>query len=107
VLAERAVGLFTPEALLFVGVAGGLKDEAALGDVVVATRVYAYHGGKEGTNEFQARPRAWEASHYLEQLARQVARTRSWARLLPDRAKENPPAVHFKPIAAGEVRASA
>ena len=45
VLAERAIAMFSPAALLFVGVAGALRSHIALGDVVVATHVYAYHGG--------------------------------------------------------------
>ena len=45
VLTERAVNEFTPAALLFVGVAGALHAHIELGAVVVATHVYAYHGG--------------------------------------------------------------
>jgi adenosylhomocysteine nucleosidase len=92
ILAERAVALFQPAALLFVGVAGALADDLRLGDVVVATRVYAYHGGREDQEGFWARPRAWDAAHHLEQLARLVARGDRWADL-----------VHFRPVAAGEV----
>ena len=45
VLAERAIAEFAPVAVLFVGVAGALWPGVALGDVVIATHVYAYHGG--------------------------------------------------------------
>jgi adenosylhomocysteine nucleosidase len=68
-LAERAISLFDPEAVLFVGVAGALDDDLALGDVIVPTRIYAYHGGKQESEEFQVRPRVWNAPHHLEQLA--------------------------------------
>ena len=103
VLAERAMSMFGPQAMLFVGVAGALKDDIELGDVVVATRVYAYHGRKEEGDEVMARPRAWDAPHALEQLAHRIARARSWATHLPDDAPGRQPQVHFKPIAAGEV----
>jgi nucleoside phosphorylase len=103
VLAERAIRIFSPQALIFAGLAGALKDDIALGDVVVATRVYAYGGGKQDEGSFLARPRAWDAPHELEQLSRHVARTRSWARFLTPSPPERLPAVHFKPIAAGEV----
>ncbi|WIX85828.1 tetratricopeptide repeat protein [Amycolatopsis sp. DG1A-15b] len=101
VLAERAIATFSPSAVLFVGIAGSLKSDVALGDVVVATKVYAYHGGKQ-TDEFLARPRSWDAPHQLEQLARHLDMLGEWADQLPEGRGTNP-LVHFKPIAAGEV----
>ena len=103
VLTERAMSMFGPQAMLFVGVAGALKDDIELGDVVVATRVYAYHGSKEDDDGVSTRPRSWEAPHELEQLAHYIARARSWAECLPAAAPDRLPEVHFKPIAAGEV----
>ncbi|SRR5712691_4534115 len=63
VLAERAIGEFDPAALLFSGVAGALRSSIALGDVVVATHVYAYHGGTSLDDGLKSRPRVWEISH--------------------------------------------
>ncbi|MGP3927925.1 phosphorylase family protein [Streptomyces sp. 8N616] len=103
VLTERAIALFHPRALFFVGVAGALKDDIQLGDVVVATHVYAYHGGKDEDGEFLARPRLWTAPHELEQLARDLRRTARWTHLLPQPFLDLPPRVHLDPIAAGEV----
>ena len=100
VLAERAISSFRPEALLVVGVAGALKNDIELGDVVVATWVYSYHGGKEDADGFRARPRGWASTHRLEQAARRVENEGTWTGRLPVPAS---PAVHFKPIAAGEV----
>ncbi|MFT7834924.1 5'-methylthioadenosine/S-adenosylhomocysteine nucleosidase [Saccharothrix sp. BKS2] len=93
-ITERAITEFRPAAVLFVGIAGGLRDWIGLGDVVVATRVYAPHGGRQDGDEFLARPRAWDTSHRLEQLARLVARRGGWGADV---------AVHFDPVAAGEV----
>jgi adenosylhomocysteine nucleosidase len=101
VLTERAIAKFAPVAVLFVGVAGGRRADVALGDVVVATHVYAYHGGTSEDDGFKARPRVWEISHGPDQIARHVARGADWAReLSPDRPA---PDVWFGPIAAGEV----
>jgi 8-oxo-dGTP diphosphatase len=100
-LAERAIAMFSPAALLFVGVAGALRSSVALGDVVVATHVYAYHGGTSEDDGFKSRPRVWETSHAADQIARHVKRSGSW---IPDLAPgSRVPDVHFGPIAAGEV----
>ena len=97
-LTTRAVARFKPRALLFVGVAGGLAHDVAVGDVVVATRVHEYQGGKAAASGFRARPRSWAISHALEQDAREIARDGTWATSLTDA-----PAVHFKPIVSGDV----
>ncbi|NMO57578.1 5'-methylthioadenosine/S-adenosylhomocysteine nucleosidase [Actinoplanes sp. TBRC 11911] len=96
VLAERAIAEFAPSAVLFVGVAGALRDGVGLGDVVVASHVYSYHGGRAEDDGVRARPRSWEISHPAAQLAQHLIRAGGW---LPGTC----PKVHFGPIAAGEV----
>lgn len=86
-LTERVLSWLEPEAVLFVGVAGGLKDDIEIGDVVVATKVYAIQGGKQTPDGFLDRPEAWRASHRLEQAAKEALRGTA----------------HFKPIAVGDV----
>ncbi|GAA2629151.1 hypothetical protein GCM10010399_71080 [Dactylosporangium fulvum] len=100
VLAERAIAEFSPAAVLFVGVAGALWPSIRLGDVVVASQVYAYHGGTSEDDGLKARPRAWEISHGAGQIAQHLIRSGAWALGLPDGGT---PEVHFGPIAAGEV----
>ncbi len=97
-ITERAITEFQPAAVLFVGIAGGLRDWLELGDVVVATRVYGYHGGRSEDNAFRSRPRAWDTAHELDQVARLVDRADTWRA-----AMSSKPSVHFNPIAAGEV----
>ncbi|MFE7366701.1 5'-methylthioadenosine/S-adenosylhomocysteine nucleosidase family protein [Streptomyces anulatus] len=101
VIAERAIQEFSPLAVLFVGVAGALWDATRLGDVVMASHVYAYHGGTSEDDGLKARPRVWEAPHGISQLAAHVARLNDWA----DSAShpEDAPQVRFGAIAAGEV----
>jgi nucleoside phosphorylase len=110
VLTERAISVFHPAALLFVGVAGALYAYLDIGDVVVATKVYAYHGASEEDDGSHARPNAWPAPHSLEQRARHVALNSSWRRLItsPRAAAESSfragaPRVHFRAVAAGDV----
>jgi adenosylhomocysteine nucleosidase len=99
-VAERAVAEFSPVAILFVGIAGGLRDWLRLGDVVVARKVYAYHGGRSEDEELRSRPQAWEPSYRLLELARSLARAGDWA---GPAAPDGPPGVHFEPVASGEV----
>ncbi|WP_320775790.1 5'-methylthioadenosine/S-adenosylhomocysteine nucleosidase [Streptomyces sp. CRN 30] len=101
VLAERAVQEFSPLAVLFVGVAGALWKATGLGDVVMASHVYAYHGGTSEDDGLKARPRVWEAPHGISQLGAHLARTGIWADGTSDDV--NAPRVHFGAIAAGEI----
>jgi adenosylhomocysteine nucleosidase len=101
VLTERAVTAFAPAAVIFVGVAGALRPRLTLGDVVVATHVYAYHGATSQDWGITARPRTWELSHRVHQIAAHLERTGAWAPQLPDGSP--PPRVHFGPVAAGEI----
>ncbi|MFD3504698.1 nucleosidase [Streptomyces sp. NPDC058676] len=96
--AERAASLTTqlidwlhPEAVFFVGVAGSLKDDVEIGDVVVGTQVYEIHGGKQTPEGFLVRPKALPGSHALEQAARSAVRDMSDVQ------------AHFMPIATGDV----
>lgn len=102
-LAGRAIQDFKPRTLMLVGIAGGLTDDAAVGDVVVATRVHAYQGGREESDVFRPRPRGWPVAHGLEQLAREVAQSGAWTAPLPDATGESVPRVHFKPLVSGDV----
>ena len=72
---ERAVSFFRPAAILFVGVAGGLKD-VALGDVVLASKVYAYESGK-ADKTFRTRPGVFTTDYALLQTAKLLARSAS------------------------------
>ncbi|MGW0835638.1 5'-methylthioadenosine/S-adenosylhomocysteine nucleosidase family protein [Streptomyces prunicolor] len=90
-LTAQLINWLHPQAVLFVGVAGSLKDDIGIGDVVVGTQVYEIHGGKQTPEGFLVRPKALPGSHALEQAARSAVRD------MPDvRA-------HFVPIATGDV----
>ncbi|MFF7651277.1 hypothetical protein ACFZCY_15705 [Streptomyces sp. NPDC007983] len=99
-LVERAAALFAPRAVLFVGVAGGVKD-VALGDVVAADAVYDYETGKDTESGFLPRQKTHQPAYGLVQLARSVAAADDWQRrILPGGGAPRPRA-HVKPIAAG------
>lgn len=100
VLTERAIREFSPRCVLFVGVAGALWPSIKLGDIVVASQVYAYHGGTSDDDGLKARPRTWETSHWAAQLAQHLIRTEEWLEI-PTTAPV--PTAHFGAVAAGEI----
>jgi tetratricopeptide (TPR) repeat protein len=73
---ERAIAYFSPDILLSVGIAGGIKD-VALGDVVVSTKIYRYESGK-AEQTFQSEPEIELSDFRLKQLARAEARKTDW-----------------------------
>ncbi|ESQ07178.1 purine or other phosphorylase 1 [Streptomyces sp. PVA_94-07] len=104
-ITQPAIEHFDAEAVFFVGVAGALKDHIRLGDVVVASKIYGYHGGRESLDGFSARPGVWEPAHVIEQLVRSARREGNdpWAFLSPDTRPTPVPKVHVEPIASGDV----
>jgi nucleoside phosphorylase/tetratricopeptide (TPR) repeat protein len=97
---ERAITYFDPEVVLFVGVAGGIKD-VTLGDVVVATKVYGYQVGK-AADELQTRPEVGLPDHRIMERARAEARKDDWMKRLTSPIPEPKPCVFLGAIAAGE-----
>jgi nucleoside phosphorylase len=98
--AERAIRYFKPHCILFIGVAGGLKD-VRIGDVVAATKVYGYGYGKAG-EEFEGRPDVMNASQQLVQRALTEASQDDWKQRIRGPHLGRKPRVHVAPIASGD-----
>jgi nucleoside phosphorylase len=100
-IAMRALAHYKPSVALFVGIAGGVKD-VAIGDVVVATKVYGYESGKDRAGGFFARPDVMKADHALESRARVLRQSDDWKRRLDPAIAHGNPTIFVGPIAAGE-----
>lgn len=70
----RAIDFVKPDLAIFVGVAGSLKDDVKLGDVVVAVRTFGYEHGKIEKGEILSRPVPGLSSYGLEKIAEADAR---------------------------------
>jgi len=97
---ERALALFQPKFAFFVGIAGGLRDDLEIGDVIVADKVYGYEGGK-ASGTFKTRPEATTASYEAFHRANAVVMDAVWQNRINPAPSRRPKAL-VKPIAAGE-----
>ncbi|MBO3457637.1 5'-methylthioadenosine/S-adenosylhomocysteine nucleosidase [Aetokthonos hydrillicola Thurmond2011] len=97
---KRAIDYFKPNIVLFVGVAGGIKD-VSLGDVVAATKVYGYESGKV-VETFLPRPNVSNVSYRLEQIAKAEARKEDWLERIHGVNQTNTPHAYVGAIAAGD-----
>lgn len=99
---ERAVFEFKPAVLLMIGIAGGVGEEVALGDVVVATGVHLYESGKV-LGEFIPGTPIRISSHRLQQRAIREAERGAWLkRRIDPQGDKRLPLVHLGTIASGE-----
>jgi nucleoside phosphorylase len=98
--AERAIAHFQPDVVLFVGIAGGLKD-VEVGDVVAADKIYGYESGK-ALRTFQPRPDVGSSSYGLVQRAMAEEGSGRWRAAILGPRVEREPKAKVGPIAAGE-----
>lgn len=106
---ERAINYFDPDAIIFVGCAGG-RDGSKIGDVIAASRIHDYESGAETKGGFRGADQGGTVSYKPGQLLGQLHD--SWkarvqiAEDTPDKeTRQNflrSGVLLFKPIASGE-----
>jgi nucleoside phosphorylase len=99
---EHAINYFKPNVILFVGVANGMRDVVASGDVVAATQIYDFKSDKSMA-DFQPRPATVYSAYPLVQIAQAEALKEDWLTFIrpPWRSGVKPKAI-VAPIVAIE-----
>jgi nucleoside phosphorylase len=99
---ERAIARYSPRVILFVGVAGGVKKNLKIGDVVVGTKIYKYESGKALADRTLPRPTIGNSSYRLVQRAQTEARKSDWLAQIKSDRTDVQPSIYVEAIAAGE-----
>jgi nucleoside phosphorylase len=100
---QHIIAYVKPSVVFFVGIADGLKNDVAIGDVVVATKIYSYEGDKTD-NSFRLRPEVFTSDYSLLQVARAEAKKDGWLDYLKKFAtalSSKLPHVYIAPLIAG------
>ncbi|MCC6190548.1 MAG: SAVED domain-containing protein [Anaerolineales bacterium] len=103
--ASMAIEKLEPQTVLMVGIAGGVKDRASLGDVLVGDQVLYYEQATRLTGGTQLRPRYFSADGLLLDRAFDISRS-DWQRRIdvhrPDGRASAATQLCFGPLACGE-----
>lgn len=73
---ERAIKSINPSLVIFVGIAGGIKD-VTYGDVVLASKIYSYESAKDSKG-FKARPDGNKCTYFIVQRGQYEATVSEW-----------------------------
>jgi nucleoside phosphorylase len=83
VVTTKAQGEFGKfDVVMFVGVAGSVKEDVPIGTVVAGNYVYSAHSGKEEDHGFQSRPHSHAAANELIHAANALILDESWLDLI-------------------------
>jgi nucleoside phosphorylase len=101
----KVISRWRPRNVLMVGIGGGVKGKAALGDVVVSQYAHYYEPGKRKPKGIEHRDRQFNSDLMLYARA-QHYEAAEWKGEInsprPDAGKSKLPEVRFGPIACGE-----
>ncbi|MBR9861656.1 5'-methylthioadenosine/S-adenosylhomocysteine nucleosidase [bacterium] len=101
---ERAINNFSPDMMLFVGIAGSRKEEDfVIGDVIVPTKIYSYEGGKSGRDIFNSRPDTGYLSYTFIEMAKKERLKDDWKNIALVNFNNYNPKVDLGVIASGDI----
>lgn len=105
IVTTKVISRWRPRNVLMVGIAGGVKKKASLGDVVVSQYAHYYQPAKRKPGEVEHRDRQFNSDLMLFARA-QHYEAAEWKSEIdsprPGAGKSNLPDVKFGPIACGE-----
>lgn len=80
---EKAIKSFSPQVILFVGIAGSRKpQDFGIGDVIFAREIYSYEAGKSMKDKLLPRPDMASSSYTLSEIAKKTRNTTDWKILI-------------------------
>ena len=83
---ERAIQIFKPDCMFFVGIAGSRKpNDFSVGDVIFPEKTYSYEGGKAEKDSFKSRPDLANTNFALIELAKKERRKEDWKVLIKNK----------------------
>lgn len=99
---ERAINYFSPNMMMFVGIAGSRKpNDFKIGDVIFPEKIYYYEGGKAALNSFKARPDAVSPTFELLEKAKKERKKEDWQTMIKGKYSDSVKA-NIGIIASGE-----
>ncbi len=99
---ERAIQYFSPDVILFVGIAGSRKPkDFSIGDVIYPTMIYSYEGGKSEKKSFSSRPDMGGTTFHLDEIAKRERLNNDWKKLIKNEQSKDVKA-DLGVIASGE-----
>jgi nucleoside phosphorylase len=100
---ERVFNYFSPDMILFVGIAGSRKPkDFKIGDVIFPDKVYYYEGGKALNTSFKARPDSVSPSFDLIEKAKKERIKNDWKVLIDHEFVDEKICADIGIIASGE-----
>jgi len=101
IMTERVINYFKPNLVIFVGIAGGIKD-VVIGDVVAVDKAYDYESAKISP-QLLTRPEIGMSSYAILERAQKVADNVNWKKRIKHlNSKYSDPKIVFRSIATGD-----